>query len=188
MKMKGAIIDKGAVGSISAPPPTPSVVPGQPPVQAPGEVTTIAMAKDIRGDAERVYSAHFPLQPSRDVNFELARVLMGLQDYGSAVGLFTASIQAAGNHHVTQFNRGLCYHASGDLASALLCFNEALELFPGYAEAASWRDKVQGRLAGVPVGSTPMPVQSAGQSEAAAGVLEDIDEDEAASPERPLRV
>lgn len=145
MKVRGAVIDKAAVGSMWAPPAQagPAAAPGAAP-----DMTTLAMAHDIRGDVERTYSAHYALQPSKDVFFDLARVLMGLRDYTAAIGLFTSSESTAGPHHVTVFNKGLCWQAMGEWASALECFNTALQLYPEYAEAAQWREKVQARLAG----------------------------------------
>ena len=35
--------------------------------------------RDVRGDVDRAYAAYFPLTSSKDVCFELGRVLMGLK-------------------------------------------------------------------------------------------------------------
>ncbi len=40
---------------------------------------------DVRVDMERVADAYFPLNPSKDVSFEIARVFMATRDYERAV-------------------------------------------------------------------------------------------------------
>jgi len=59
------------------------------------------LARDLRGDVDRVYASHFPLVPSKDVSFELGRMLMGLRDYASAIEFFNKSHETCGAHHIT---------------------------------------------------------------------------------------
>ncbi len=59
------------------------------------------LARDVRGDVDRVYASHFPLVPSKDVCFELGRMLMGLRDYASAIEFFNKSHETCGAHHIT---------------------------------------------------------------------------------------
>ncbi len=51
----------------------------------------------------RVWSCTYPLQQSKDVAFEIGRVLMGLKDYGGAVRMFEASQAFCGEHHISWF-------------------------------------------------------------------------------------
>ena len=42
-----------------------------------------------------------PLVPSKDVCFELGRLLMGLREYATAIEFFNKSNELCGQHHVT---------------------------------------------------------------------------------------
>ena len=66
------------------------------------------LGRDLRGDVDRVYASYFPLVPSKDVCFELGRMLMGLRDYGSAIEFFNKSNEACGPHHITVRVRRVC--------------------------------------------------------------------------------
>lgn len=41
-----------------------------------------------RRDVKMVHELYFPLQPSKDVAFEIGRIFMGLKDFDSAAELF----------------------------------------------------------------------------------------------------
>ena len=56
---------------------------------------------DLKRDVMRVWAMTYPLQQAKDVAFELGRVLMGLKDYGAAVGMFEASQAFCGEHHIS---------------------------------------------------------------------------------------
>lgn len=43
---------------------------------------------DSRRDVKLVHELYFPLQPSKDVAFEIGRIFMGLKDFESAAELF----------------------------------------------------------------------------------------------------
>jgi hypothetical protein len=134
LKLRGAIIDKGAIGQ--------------------GGEATPALCRDLRGDVDRVYAGHYSLAggAAKDVCFDLGRILMGQREYGTAIALFRASNEHVGVHHVTWHNIGCCAYYSGDGEGAALCFTESLKLKPDYAEARQWLEKVaEGRLAAAPV-------------------------------------
>lgn len=101
--------------------------------------------RDVRGDLERVYAGYYPLQTTKDVCFELARVCMGLKDYAAAVEFFGKSNELCGQHHVTWHNLGICYYHCGENPSAIQCFKQALALRSDYGESRLWLDKVSGR-------------------------------------------
>jgi hypothetical protein len=101
---------------------------------------------DLRDDIDRVYTGYYPLQPSKDVCFELARLLMNIHEYPAALRNFKRSRAYCGEHHVTLYNEGLCHNYLGDLPAALLCFNHCLALSPHYSEALGMKAKVETEL------------------------------------------
>ena len=100
-------------------------------------------AKDLRFDVERVYAGFFPLQASHDVNFELARICMGMRDHAAAVDFFNQSNKIAGEHHVTWHNIGICLYFLNDHTASIYAFTRALSMNPSYGESSSWLSKVQ---------------------------------------------
>ena len=112
----------------------------------PGSQHYDSMLRDLRDDLDRVYSAYYPLQASKDVCFELARILMNLHEYGAALRNFRRSRAHCGAHHVTAHNEGLCHYYLGDAPAAVACFRESLALCPHYAEAAGMLAKVETEL------------------------------------------
>ena len=130
----------GAAGGSSSgsalPPPSPSSAP------RPGTPHYDSMLRDLRDDIDRVYSAYYPLQASKDVCFELARILMNLREYSAALRNFKRSRLYCGPHHVTAHNEGLCHYYLGDTGSAVACFRESLALCPHYVEASAMLAKV----------------------------------------------
>lgn len=99
-------------------------------------------AKDLRFDVERVYAGFFPLQLSHDVNFELARICMGMRDHASAIEFFNQSNKIAGEHHVTWHNLGICFFFLNDHTASTNAFTRALSMNPNYSESANWLSKV----------------------------------------------
>lgn len=102
--------------------------------------------KDTRADIDLIEETYYPLQASKDVCFEIGRLLMGLKDYRSAISFFERSNEVCGQHHVTYHNLGICCYYLNDLPSALKCFDASLELKGDYADALSWRAKVDGKM------------------------------------------
>jgi hypothetical protein len=111
--------------------------------QTHGLVTDGSKRGDQR-DIDRVFAAYYPLQPSKDVCFELARLLMGLTEYAGALAFFARSRAACGPHHVTSHNEGICLFylgrrddASSELVVHLLVHDdEAARRAEGPDEAA----------------------------------------------------
>lgn len=133
------------------------------------------LARDVRGDVDRVFASFYPLVTGKDVCFELGRALMGLRDYASAIEFFNRSNETAGPHHITWHNAGICFFYLGDFDSALECFRACLELAPEYAEARLWWDRAalkQGTAsgsAGAGSGGSAGEAATAGGGEGAAG-------------------
>jgi len=98
--------------------------------------------RDIREDIAGVEETYYPLQSSKDVCFEIGRLLMGLKDYRGAVGYFERSNELCGQHHVTYHNMGICCYYLDEFETALKCFDASLDLKPDYGEAADWRKKL----------------------------------------------
>ena len=55
------------------------------------------LQQDIRHDMTKVYECYFPLQPSKDIAFEIGRILMGLKDFAAAAQHFRHSHKIAGH-------------------------------------------------------------------------------------------
>jgi len=104
---------------------------------------------DMVGDVTQVEARYFPLQASRDVAFELGRVCMGLKQHHKALALFRASVRQCGDHHVTQYNIGICYSNLEDHATAMAHFDASLRLKHDYAESLVWRGKMEAKLQGL---------------------------------------
>jgi hypothetical protein len=101
------------------------------------------MLRDLAGDVDRVFSAYYPLQPGKDVCFELARLLMNVRDYAPALKNFARSRAFCGDHHVTAHNEGLCYVALGDLPAAAAAFRDCLAKAPEYEDARNMLARVE---------------------------------------------
>jgi hypothetical protein len=98
---------------------------------------------DIRRDMEEVYACHFPLQPSKDIAFEIGRVFMELKDFVRAAQLFRDSQRSCGVHHVSWFNMGVCHRYLNQFKLADECFAESLLLCPDYVEPVKWREELR---------------------------------------------
>eukprot|EP00903_Cladosiphon_okamuranus_P010916 g10311.t1 len=100
------------------------------------------LQNDIRRDVKLVHELYFPLQPSKDVAFEIGRIFMGLKDFSSAAELFRDSQRYCGVHHVSWYNMGVCFFYLNHLDEAENCFSESLALCPDYPDAIKWREKL----------------------------------------------
>jgi len=105
--------------------------------------TSESVRKDLRKTLKGVLENYFPLQPKRDVSFEVARVYMGLKDYRTSIRLFDASTNYCGAHHVTYHNQGICYFYLEDYDNAITKFEESLTLKDTYHEARKWLEKAK---------------------------------------------
>eukprot|EP01138_Halocafeteria_seosinensis_P010471 gb/GECG01010691.1/.p1 GENE.gb/GECG01010691.1/~~gb/GECG01010691.1/.p1 ORF type:complete len:620 (+),score=83.99 gb/GECG01010691.1/:1-1860(+) len=103
--------------------------------------------EDIKNiDLERIHAAYFPLQPSKDVCFEMARMLMGLKMYTAALEFFDRSLSICGEHHVTYHNMGMCHYFLENLSQSLEMFRTSLSINPKYQGAREWLEKVTQRM------------------------------------------
>lgn len=117
----------------------------------------------------QVFAGYYPLQESKDICFEVGRMLMGLKEYSSAVEFFKRSAELCGQHHVTWHNMGICLFYQDLLEDAEKCFQESLALKPTYSEAHTWMLQVREKLlkerrGAVPAG-VPASVHAAQSSE-----------------------
>lgn len=101
--------------------------------------------RDIRLDIANTEETYYPLQASKDVCFEIGRLLMGLKDYRTAVGYFERSNALCGEHHVTYHNMGICWYYLDEFESAKDCFDKSLSLKSDYGEALEWREKLRAK-------------------------------------------
>jgi hypothetical protein len=102
-----------------------------------------AALRDLPGDVDRVFSAYYPLQPGKDVCFELARLQMNVRDYRAALKNFARSRAYCGEHHVTAHNEGLCHVALGALPAAAASFRDCLGRAPDYEDARNMLQRVE---------------------------------------------
>jgi tetratricopeptide (TPR) repeat protein len=105
------------------------------------------LRRDLVADMARCAGAHFPLQPGKDVLFELGRVLVNIGRYAPAMLLFEESRWWSGEHHVAWYNLGLCHQRAGRFRQAAACHERSLELDPTYALAADWLRNANSRQA-----------------------------------------
>ncbi len=108
--------------------------------------TSESIRKDLRKTLKGVLENYFPLQPKRDISFEVARVYMGLKDYRTSIRLFEASTEHCGAHHVTYHNQGICYFYLEDYENAITKFEESLLLKETYHEARKWLEKARQKV------------------------------------------
>lgn len=93
---------------------------------------------DVRRDMELVAGNSYRVAPTKDVAFEVARVLMAMKDFEGAQTLFQISQESFGQHHVTSHNLAMCYFYRGDFQKAKENFSQALEAEPSYTDAKDW--------------------------------------------------
>mmetsp|Transcript_12169 Transcript_12169/g.19778 ORF Transcript_12169/g.19778 Transcript_12169/m.19778 type:complete len:588 (+) Transcript_12169:582-2345(+) len=104
---------------------------------------TLATRRDLEVDLACVDENYYPLQPSKDARFELARVEMALRHYDRALSLFESSLIECGEHHVTYLNIGICQFYTGDPTQAGMSFKHALRIDPSFERAQHWIEKLQ---------------------------------------------
>lgn len=101
---------------------------------------------DFKSDIMHIAENFYPLSASKDVDFDLGRLSMGLRDYETSIRLFKKSIDLCGEHYVTWHNLGICYYYMDDMKESMNSFNRCLEIQPEYQDAKSWRARVEEKL------------------------------------------
>lgn len=104
------------------------------------------LQSDFKSDILHIAANFYPLSASKDVDFDLGRLSMGLRDYETSIRLFKKSIELCGEHYVTWHNLGICYYYMDDLKESMNSFNQCLEIQPEYQDAKSWRARVEEKL------------------------------------------
>jgi tetratricopeptide (TPR) repeat protein len=101
---------------------------------------------DIQRDARKVVQMHYPLQKTKDVHFELGRLLMALKNYDEARLEFQNSNDTYGHHYVTWHNLGICCYHLGMDEHAQQNFEKSLAMCPGYQDALDWRERLKTKM------------------------------------------
>jgi tetratricopeptide (TPR) repeat protein len=96
---------------------------------------------DLLLDAEKVWAHVYVLDPTKDIAFELGRVMMGIKEYSMAMAFFQRSNETCGEHHITYYNLGICSHYLERYVLAVGFFNETLARSPDYVHAQTWKEK-----------------------------------------------
>jgi tetratricopeptide (TPR) repeat protein len=86
----------------------------------------------------RSWQNYFPIGESKDVPFEIARILFRMEFFEQSLHFYEESLRLFGKHKMTFHNMGLCYYYMRRLSQAREAFESALELEPGYGVAREW--------------------------------------------------
>lgn len=86
----------------------------------------------------RTWKNYFPIGETRDIPFEIARVLFRMEYFEQALHFYEESLRLCGKHKMTYHNMGLCEYYLRRLESARDCFEQALEMDPDYGIAREW--------------------------------------------------
>lgn len=93
------------------------------------------MQSDFKSDILKIARNFYPLSTSKDVDFDLGRLSMGLRDYETSIELFKKSMELCGNHYVTWHNLGICYYYIDNLQESMNSFDNCLRIQPEYQDA-----------------------------------------------------
>ncbi len=86
----------------------------------------------------KVWENYFPIGESRDVPFEIARILFRIEHYERSLQFYQESLRLFGPHRMTHHNMGMCLYYLRRLESAQESFQKSLEIEPGYGAAREW--------------------------------------------------
>lgn len=134
------------------------------------EAASRRQQRDLILDVARAASLHYPLQPSKDVFFEVGRLMINTGRFTPASIMFEESRWWCGEHHVAWYNMGLCHHRAGHYAQAVACHRRSLAINPDYLLAREWLREARARLDARRTRSSPDGDESS--SDAASAVLE----------------
>ena len=93
------------------------------------------MQSDFKSDILKIARNFYPLSTSKDVDFDLGRLSMGLRDYETSIELFKKSMELCGNHYVTWHTLGICYYYIDNLKESMNSFDNCLRIQPEYQDA-----------------------------------------------------
>ena len=94
--------------------------------------------REIFVTLSKVWANYFPIGETKDVPFEIARILFRLEYYEPSLTFYEESLRLFGTHKMTFHNMGLCYYYLRRLEQAKASFEKSLELDPGYGVARDW--------------------------------------------------
>ena len=94
----------------------------------------------------RVWDNYFPIGESRDLPFEMARLLFRLEHYEQALSAYQESLRLFGEHKMTHHNMGMCHYYLRRLASARECFQRSLRMDPNYGATREWLLRLEPEL------------------------------------------
>ncbi len=86
----------------------------------------------------RTWANYFFIGETRDIPFEVARILFRLEYYDQSLTFYEESLRSFGTHKMTHFNMGLCHYYLRRLDRAKESFEKSLELDAGYGVARDW--------------------------------------------------
>lgn len=84
--------------------------------------------RELARIVEEAAAGYYHLGETRDVLFECAMLLQGIDDHAGALRLYRRSRQYYGDHAASFWNMALCHAALGDGAEAAFCLAEAKRL------------------------------------------------------------
>lgn len=93
------------------------------------------MQSDFKNDILHIANNFYPLSTSKDVDFDLGRLSMGLRDYETSIALFKKSMDLCGEHYVTWHNLGICYYYIDNMTESMNSFDKCLKIQPEYQDA-----------------------------------------------------
>lgn len=97
---------------------------------------------DLINCLDKVYQNFYLLETDKDIAFEIGRIYYAIRDYAKALYYYTISLEVFGKHHVTSYNRGLCFYSLKQLDEAETEFRESVSLSETYLKAKTWLDRV----------------------------------------------
>ncbi|MBE9004755.1 tetratricopeptide repeat protein [Fortiea sp. LEGE XX443] len=95
---------------------------------------------------QQVWNIYYPIGEQHDLAFSLGVLLFGIQYYAEALDFFQLSINDYGLDASTLVNMSQCHYNLGQLDTALLYINQALELDQTLEMAKSMRNKIQAEI------------------------------------------
>ncbi len=102
--------------------------------------------RELFSALSKVWDNYFPIGESRDVPFEIARILFRLEYYEPSLQFYDESLRLFGPHKMTYHNMGLCHYHLRRLGQSRAAFQQALDMDPGYGLARDWLIRIATEL------------------------------------------